>query len=137
MAAPALVGATGEAGTSVQITVISLRSHEGVVRACMTDDVAHFPRCREDAGSYRVVMSAGEPLVLDFGRVAPGRYAVALLHDENNNGQADRAAGMIPREGFGFSRDAKVRMAPPPFEAAAFDVGVKPVRQTVRMRYML
>jgi len=121
----------------VQVTVTGLRSHEGVVRACMTDDTARFPRCRDDAKSYRVVIPAGEPLVLKFGHVPPGRYAIALLHDENNNGQADRAAGMIPREGYGFSRDAKVRMGPPRFEAAAFQVGPAPVRQTIHMRYML
>lgn len=137
IAAPALMGAAGGAGTQVQVTVTGLRSHEGVVRACMTDDAARFPRCRDDAGSYRAVVPAGEPLVLDFGHVAPGRYAIALLHDENDNGQADRAAGLLPKEGYGFSRDARVRMGPPSFEAAAFDVGPAPVRQTIRMRYML
>jgi len=137
IAAPGLVGAKDESSTHVQITVTGLRSHDGVVRACMTDDSQHFPRCRDDADSHRVVVRADEPLMLDFGQVAPGRYAIALLHDENGNGTADRAAFMIPREGYGFSRDARVRMGPPSFEAAAFEVGPAPVRQTIRMRYML
>ena len=137
IAAPALLGAADGAGTQVQVTVTGLRSHDGVVRACMTSDADRFPRCQDIAGSHRIVARADEPLVLDFGPVAPGHYAIALLHDENGNGTADRAAFMIPKEGFGFSRDARVRMGPPSFEAAAFDVGRTPVRQTIHMRYML
>jgi len=137
IAAPALVGAADSAGTPVQVTVTGLRSHDGVVRACMTTDAERFPRCQSVAGSHRVTAPADEPLVLDFGKVAPGHYAIALLHDENDNGTADRAAFMIPKEGFGFSRDARVRMGPPSFDAAAFEVGRTPVRQTIHMRYML
>jgi len=131
------MGAAGESGSEVKVTVTGLRSHEGVVRACMTTDSHRFPRCQGSAGSYRLVVPADGTVVLSFAHVTPGRYAIALLHDENENGQADRAAGMIPREGYGFSRDAKVRMGPPRFDAAAFDVGPAPVRQTIRMRYML
>lgn len=138
ISAPALIGAApGATGTDVHVTVTGLRSHEGVVRACMTTVKERFPKCQAVAGSHRLVLPAGEPLVLAFEGVAPGRYAIALLHDENENGTADRAAFMIPKEGFGFSRDAKVRMGPPSFDAAAFEVGSTPVRQTIRMRYML
>ena len=64
-----------------------------------------------------------------------GRYAISLLHDENGNGKADMAL-MIPREGFGFSRNAPVRMGPPSFASAAFAVSGATVRETIRMRYM-
>lgn len=74
---------------------------------------------------------------VNFEGVRPGRYALALLHDENGNGKADRALLMIPKEGFGFSRDAPVRMGPPPFGAAAFEVRNGAVKQAVQMRYML
>ena len=60
-----------------------------------------------------------------------------MLHDENNNGKADRALMMMPKEGYGFSRDAKVKMGPPSFASAAFEVGSQPLSQTIRMRYML
>jgi uncharacterized protein (DUF2141 family) len=45
-------------------------------------------------------------------------------------------AMMMPREGYGFSRDAPVRFGPPSFRSAAFTVGAAPVHQTVRMRYI-
>lgn len=122
----------------VRVSVTDLRSSKGVVRACMTPLPGHFPKCRGDAAAYRKVLAAAdETLEFSFTGVRPGRYAIALLHDENGNGKADRVLGMMPREGFGFSRDAPVRMAPPKFEDAAFEVAAGPVSQTIRMRYMM
>ena len=136
---PALLGAAAPPVTSeVTITATGLRNHKGVVRACMTAEVAHFPSCKNPALSYHAVGDAAGSVTLTFEGVKPGRYAVALLHDENGNGKADRAAMMIPREGFGFSRDAKVRLGPPRFGEAAFDLAPGARENlTIKMRYML
>ncbi|MXO88529.1 DUF2141 domain-containing protein [Altererythrobacter aestuarii] len=131
------MGAAPEHTVEVSISVTNLRNTHGVVMACMTDDPERFPRCRNDAHSHRVTVPAASTLTLHFEGVQPGTYAIALLHDENQNGRADRALTMIPREGFGFSRDAPVRLGPPDFDEAAFEVGSRPVSQTIRMRYML
>ena len=128
--------ASSDAATSVSITVSGLRNGDGIVQACLTSQPRHFPDCRDDPASHRLSVHARTGMVLQFDDVQPGTYAVALLHDENGNGRADRVL-MIPREGFGFSRDAPVRMGPPGFDEAAFTVGTAPVRQTIRMRYML
>lgn len=119
------------------VTVNDIRSTKGTLRACMTSNPQRFPKCRGDATSHRTVLPAKGTVTFTFTGVKPGRYAIALLHDENDNGKADRALGMIPREGFGFSRDAKVRAGPPSFDDAAIEIGAGPVNQTIRMRYML
>ena len=123
--------------STVEVSVTNLRSSKGVVRACMTTNPKLFPKCRGEAKAYSVVVPAAETLTFKFENVKPGRYAIALLHDENNNGKADRALMMMPTEGFGFSRDAKVRMGPPKFKSAAFDVTADDQKQAIRMRYML
>ncbi len=136
----ALVAAapSGSGGATITVTVTGLRNAEGVVRACMTTDEDRFPRCRGVPGAYGATTEAQEGNVtFTFTGVKPGRYAIALLHDENANGKADRALGMMPKEGFGFSRDAKVRMGPPRFADAAFDVGSENRAMTIHMRYML
>lgn len=137
LGAPAWHLAAQEQGTVVVIEVTNLRNHDGVVRACMTRDARRFPRCQDSTQGYRAVVPASQAATLRFTNVAPGTYAIALLHDENGNGKADRVLGMMPREGFGFSRDAPVNMGPPDFEDAAIEVGQGPLRQTIRMRYML
>lgn len=135
LAAIAWASPTGAQDVTVQIT--DLRSDKGVVRACMTTRADVFPKCRDDPRAHRKVVPASQATTITFARVAPGAYAIALLHDENNNGKADRALGMMPKEGFGFSRDAPVRMAPPRFEDAVFDHAAQPQTLTIRMRYML
>lgn len=130
-------GAEAATGSEVTVTITDLRNTKGVVRACMTNDPERFPRCRDDAQSYRLVVSASEAGTLRFRNVAPGTYAIALLHDENGNGKADRALSMIPREGFGFSRDAAVNLGPPSFGDAAITVGTANQRQAIKMRYLL
>lgn len=129
-APPALAG-------DVVITVTDLRSAKGVVRACMTTREDIFPKCIKDPTAHRTVVPAGETIEIRFSGVKPGDYAIALLHDENNNGKADRAMGMMPKEGYGFSRDAPVRMAPPKFKDAVFKIEEGLSRVSIRMRYFL
>ncbi len=124
------------ATTVVSATVTDLRNNNGVVRACLTDNAKKFPECTDEGHTYRVAAKAGPSVTFTFKNVAPGRYAISLIHDENENDRMDRKLLVMPKEGYGFSRDAKVVMGPPSFKSAAFDVGNEPVRQTIRMRYM-
>ncbi len=43
----------------------------------------------------------------DFEDIPPGRYALAVIHDENMNGKLDANWLGVPKEGYGFSNDAK------------------------------
>ena len=132
--APLLIGNMA-AANDVKVTVTDLRSAKGNVLACLTAKPKAFPDCSKDAAAHTATVKAGTTTTFSFRDVKPGTYAISLLHDENANGKADKTL-MIPKEGFGFSRDAKVKMGPPKFQAAAFDVGDKPVHQTIRMRYL-
>lgn len=130
------LGGAAPAGFDVSVTVSGLRSTKGQVLACLTARPDAFPDCERDPGARRVTVPALGLVSFDFGVVPQGRYAVSLIHDENANGKLDTRL-MIPREGFGFSRDAPVRMGPPRFEKAAFLVGEGNVHLSVRMRYLL
>lgn len=136
MAALSLLGASPPpAGVDVTITVSNMRSTDGKVFACLAPDKAVYPDCRKPGGT-ELRMPAADAARFTFHGVAPGRYAIALLHDENDNGKLDKAL-MIPKEGFGFSRDAPVTTGRPPFSAAAFDVGTDDVKLPIKMRYIL
>ncbi|MHA6318615.1 DUF2141 domain-containing protein [Altererythrobacter sp. CAU 1778] len=118
------------------VTVSELRSSDGLVRACLTPDPGDFPNCKHQPANHQLTVRAADKVTLVFKGIEPGRYAVALLHDENGNGKVDRAL-VLPKEGFGFSRDAKLQMGPPRFDAAAIDLKSGQNRQTIRMRYIL
>jgi uncharacterized protein (DUF2141 family) len=127
-AAPAPVG-------SVVVEVSGLRSARGQVLACLTARAKSFPDCARDPAARKLVVPSRDAAVLRFAAVPAGRYAVALLDDANGNGKADMAL-FLPREGFGFSRDASARFGPPRFSAAAFDVTADEISIPIRMRYI-
>ena len=133
--APAVLANAPAARHDVTVTVTDLRSAEGKVLACITAKPAAFPDCDKDPGARAMTVAAAGTVKFVFRGVPQGEYAISLLHDENGNGKADRRL-MIPREGFGFSRDAKVRFGPPSFASAAFAVDETPVHQKIRMRYL-
>ncbi|WP_372521309.1 DUF2141 domain-containing protein [Qipengyuania mesophila] len=131
-----MLGNSTAARQDVVVTVINLRSAEGTVLACLTPSDGDFPDCGADTQSQKRIVRANTRVTIVFNDVAPGDYAISLLHDENGNGKVDKALFM-PTEGFGFSRDAKLRLGPPRFSAAAFHVtSDAPVYQTIRMRYL-
>jgi len=131
--APVLIGAV-RPNTDVSATVTGLRSAKGEIMACLTMRPDKFPDCQNDPNARRLIVPATNR-TLDFGTVAQGRYAIALIHDENGNGKLDKRL-MIPREGFGFSQDAPVVMGPPKFDKAAFAVASASERLTIKMRYL-
>lgn len=57
-----------------------------------------------------------------FSGVPPGRYAVKSFADENGNAKLDTNLFGLPVERYGFSNNARGRMGPPVFEAAAVEV---------------
>ena len=58
-----------------------------------------------------------------FTELAPGRYAVIVVHDENDNGRLDANALGVPIEGYAFSNDARGFLGAPSFAAASVSVG--------------
>lgn len=106
-----------------------------MLRICLTPDPAQFPDCSSGANAVRRTISAAAPRIR-FEGLLPGSYAIAVIHDANENAKLDTALG-IPREGFGFSRNPAIRFGPPSFSSARFSVGSSTETQQVRIRYLL
>ena len=129
------VVANGSAGVNVDVSITGFRNMKGQVLVCLTTNPKAFPDCRKDAASLKQVVATGSAAKVTFSGVAPGSYAIALVHDENSNGKLD-APLVIPKEGFGFSRNPAVVFGPPSFKKAQFAVGSVDVAQSVKMKYM-
>lgn len=133
---PAPLAAQPAPGSMV-VTVTHLRVPHGQILACLVATARAFPDCSRDPAAHKLIVKVeGPSAVLDFGHVPPGTWAIAVIHDENGNGRMDKTL-MMPKEGYGFSRDAPVRFGPPRFAAAAFPIGdAAPAHMAIRMRYM-
>lgn len=121
---------------TLELVLTGLRSSDGEVRVCLWNDAAGFPDCRQRADVRRLAAPAAPEVRLSVPGLAPGSYAVSVIHDQNGNGKLDKSFIGIPTEGVGFSRNPHVTFGPPPFAKARFDAGHEPV-QTIRMKYFL
>ena len=131
-AAVLIIGSAPSGG--VNVTVNGLRNAKGFIRACITPNPKEFPDCGHGA-ARKVSVAATNGATLSFPNLPAGRYAISILHDENSDGRMNKTL-MLPKEGFGFSRDAPVRLGPPSFGSAAFDVGAGTVNAQIKVRYM-
>lgn len=62
----------------------------------------------------------GTEMWITFDSLVKGSYALAIIHDENNNQKLDQGEMGIPVEGYGFSNDARGVFGPPDFRLAVF-----------------
>ena len=59
---------------------------------------------------------------VELSELEPGTYAIAIYHDENEDVVLNRNIFGIPKEGFGFSRNPKIRFGPPKFGEVAVQI---------------
>ncbi|WP_240334351.1 DUF2141 domain-containing protein [Sphingobium estronivorans] len=131
---PFLLAASAPGGGVLTIDVGNVRIGKGRVHV----DICPESRFLKDDCPY----SAEAPARVGATRVTlpslpAGRYAAQAFLDENGNGKVDRALFGIPREGVGFSNDAKIGFGPPKFAEAAFshDGGAQTIH--FNLRYFL
>ncbi|MEG8018629.1 DUF2141 domain-containing protein [Sphingomonas sp. LR55] len=120
--------------TRLDVEIDNLRSAKGMIRICLTADPDNFPACVDDANALTRSIPASVHTT-SFPGLPQRGYALAVIHDENSNAKLDTIAG-IPREGYGFSRNAAVRFGPPRFSAARFMLAGDAEMQQVKMRYI-
>ncbi len=119
-------------GTPITIQIHNVRNGHGHVRV----DVCPHARFLEDGCPWHAEAPArpGTTTVTVPG-VPPGDYAVQAFHDENDNDQIDRGIFGIPREGVGFSRDARIVFSPPKWRDAMFAHGATAQAIGFSLRY--
>ncbi len=114
----ALAEAVTSSGTgSLTVTVSNVRSSKGriVVDICPKD------RFLEDGcTAHGEAPARAGTTVVTINNIPAGQYAAQAFHDENSNDELDRAMFGIPKEGVGFSRNARIRLSPPKWADAMF-----------------
>lgn len=65
---------------------------------------------------------AGQTIVIPI-ELKPGRYALSVYHDENNNEKLDANFIGIPKEPVGLSNDHRPKFGPPNYKKAEIEIG--------------
>jgi uncharacterized protein (DUF2141 family) len=105
---------------TVEVHVANVAAGKGKVNVAVCDREHFLKQCVYSASAPAQTNAAGETVVRVQG-VPPGTWAVLAYQDANSNNELDRLLG-IPRENYGFSRDARSHFGPPSFDDAAVPV---------------
>jgi uncharacterized protein (DUF2141 family) len=124
----AAVATAGE----LTVTISDIREAKGFLMVALVNSDAAWNNKDKPVAARKVAAAQGE-VKLQFKDLAPGTYAVQVMHDENGNDQLDTNFLGIPTEGYGFSNNPNV-MRRAHYDEARFDVGVDPADITIRLR---
>jgi uncharacterized protein (DUF2141 family) len=115
------------------VAITALRSDDGSLRLAVFDNARDFPEGQEVQGQTARALRNGVTVVFDG--LPPGRYAVAVHHDENDNGRMDSSFVGLPQEGYAFSNNAASFLGAPPFSEAVFELPEEGRHITIEMDY--
>ncbi len=116
------------------VHVRGVRSAEGTVRVKILDHGRDFPQS-DDAVARQKQPASAEPARFEFADLPHGTYAVIVLHDEDDDAMLGRSLLGLPREGLGFSNEARIRFGPPKFAEAAIELRAKRLELAIEVVY--
>ena len=121
----------------LEVVVSGVSAAKGLIGCALFSSKTGFPleSKKHAVAQVRVPASNGTATCV-FENVAPGEFAVAVVHDTNDNNQADTNFLGIPTEGVGVSNNAMPRLSLPTFDACRFSVASgQQVKQAITLRY--
>ena len=120
-----------------QLTVVvdGLRNTQGQVCVTIFANSKGFPNNHDGVLKSKCNQIAGTSSTITFDNLQAGTYAVAAIHDQNQDQILNLNYLGIPTEGFGFSRNPKVRTSAPKFQDAAFFLAGPNTFIPVTMKY--
>ncbi len=121
---------------SLTVEVKGLQNSKGIVQFALynkdgTIPDEHYKKCFK---ILKAKIQDGSSKVT-FSNLSQGRYAVNILHDENENGKIDKGF-ILPIEGIGFSNFQSIGLTNRPnFTKASFDL-IKNINLNIKIIYL-
>ena len=127
IAAPAAAG-------DLEIRIGGVSDGGGRVMVALFDAAERFMDAETQTAALMLPARKGVVRAV-IGDLPAGIYAISVYHDANGNQALDTNLLGMPREGYGFSNDARGIAGPPSFQAAAFEIGADPAVVDLRLSY--
>lgn len=100
---------------SLTVVIENIKKQKGVVGIRLCDE-------NQKTKSSAEIDANGKSVRYTFKNLKPGKYAVQVLHDANENGKLDMNFFGIPTEAYGFSNNARGSFGPPDIKEQLFDL---------------
>ena len=99
---------------TLTIEVTNIKNTKGVIEIGLYDNAEDFPD-PDKQFKFKRIKPTSEKLKYKFTGLKPGKYAVALFHDENSDKVCNKNAIGIPTEAYAFSRNFRPKLKAPAF----------------------
>jgi len=121
-------------GADIHIEVQNIKSTAGKVSIGLYNKPENFPIISKVYKGVHLDISS-HTLFYTFKKIPDGIYAVSVFHDENSNSKLDKNFLGIPKEGYGFSNNAKAILSAPSFNDAKFKISTQTVNLNIKIEY--
>jgi uncharacterized protein (DUF2141 family) len=129
--------AEGIANGNLTVAVNGLKNQKGQVCLTVFSSSRGFPFSSDRAVAVQCVKPVGNRSTATFRNLKAGSYAVAVIHDINNDKVVNTNGIGIPTEGFGFSRNPRILTGPPKFGDSSVLVAGADTEIEVKLQYLL
>ncbi|MBD2445764.1 DUF2141 domain-containing protein [Nostoc sp. FACHB-152] len=121
---------------NLTIEIDGLKNKQGQVCASIYNSSQGFPGDGDRVLQRECSKITDTPVTLTFTNLKAGNYAVAVMHDENNDLKVNLNDLGMPLEGFGFSQNPEIRNSAPKFSEAAVFIAGANTSIKIQMKYL-
>ncbi|MFO7744799.1 MAG: DUF2141 domain-containing protein [Psychroflexus sp.] len=121
---------------TINVKIQNISNSTGVIACAIFESEEGFPnKFMKSASKIMITQIRGKDASFEFSDIKAGKYAIAVIHDENMNGELDTNLFGIPTEGYGFSSGAEVKMSAPSFSEAQFSYDGGNLQMSIALDY--
>ena len=102
----------GTATLTVEVT--NIKNKKGKVQIGLYNSYKKFPKVGKTLRMKRI-KPTGKTLKYKFTGLSPGKYAIAIYHDENGDNKCNKNMIGVPTEAYAFSRNFRPKFSAPKF----------------------
>ena len=99
----------------IEVLLRGFNNNQGQVIIALHNNAESFPDNIAQAITKGRANIANLTAKIVFNNIDPGTYAIAAIHDQNNNGILDKSFFGFPDEGVGVSGESDKKSGPPKF----------------------
>lgn len=119
----------------LEVTVSNIKNSEGQLLLTLFNSNSGFPNDHKKALENRSIKAEKNIVKVVFEDLPHGVYAIAIVHDGNDNGKLDKNLFGVPTEGYGSSNNLKKLFRAPNFEESKFTLDQNFKNITIQVNY--